>query len=451
MAKGPPDLAAPPKLSQPQMRAISGLLRRMQALKTTDPEDTPIHAYSFRSSAFGSERHYFLTLDRLTCIGHKSGNIAFSDVAKVRVYQTRFLGSSKSYWACMLYSHSGKKIHLTAAHHRGFRKIEDRSTTYLPFFKELEARIAAANTSVHFVGGRDLLNRIEGAAGWSSVQILRTLRTLNSDRSAKVTAGVMRTLGPRLRGHGLARTQLKAAFPEKNVQEIDTILKGMWSNIGRVVAEYAHFKELWDFDPIHPERSKHIVIEEHVIERCRQLARDRKPALLFSGHLANWEIPARAAAIFGRDIAIVYREPKIRSFAAELGKLRSGGVAELIPAGFQAPLKIRNAFKEGRLVGMLVDQFDAKGIEVTFFGRRCRVNNLLGRTARLFECPIYGSRVVRLSNNQYRFELTKPLTPPRDSSGKIDAAGTMQMVTSVVEDWVREHPEQWMWTHRRWR
>jgi KDO2-lipid IV(A) lauroyltransferase len=100
---------------------------------------------------------------------------------------------------------------------------------------------------------------------------------------------------------------------------------------------------------------------------------------------------------------------------------------------------------------MLVDQHDAKGVEVNFFGRTCRVNGMLGRVARLFECPIYGARVVRLPDGHYHFEMTDPLTPPRDHEGKIDAAGTMQLVTSIIEGWVRDHPEQWMWTHRRWR
>jgi KDO2-lipid IV(A) lauroyltransferase len=451
MAKRPPELSALPKLSQPQMRAISGLLRRMQDIRTVDSEKAPIHSYSFRPSALGSERHYLLTLDGLTWIGRNSGSIAYREIAEVKVYQTRFLGSSKSYWECDLYSHSGRKIHLSSAHRLSIRNIEDRTPSYFPFIKELHARIAAGNASVRFTGGRGWLSLAEGAAGWALLQILRASQILDYDRSANGTSRVMRGLGPRLRGHRIARAQLEAAFPEKNSQEIENVLNGMWDNIGRIIAEYAHFKELWDFDPAHPERSKRILIDDLVVERCQKLGADHGPALLFSGHLGNWEIPPLAAAAFGREIAIVFREPKIRSFALELGKIRGGGVAELIPAGFEAPLKIRNAFKRNCLVGMLVDQYDVKGIEVTFFGRRCRVSSLLGRIARLFECAIYGSRVVRLSSGQYRFELTGPLTPPLDHNGKIDVAGTMQMVTSIIENWVCEHPEQWMWTHRRWR
>jgi KDO2-lipid IV(A) lauroyltransferase len=79
------------------------------------------------------------------------------------------------------------------------------------------------------------------------------------------------------------------------------------------------------------------------------------------------------------------------------------------------------------------------------------VNPLLARFARLFECPVHGSRVIRLPDGRYRFEVTDALDLPRDRDGKVDVAASMQMVTAMVESWVREYPEQWLWIHRRWR
>jgi KDO2-lipid IV(A) lauroyltransferase len=88
---------------------------------------------------------------------------------------------------------------------------------------------------------------------------------------------------------------------------------------------------------------------------------------------------------------------------------------------------------------------------VTFFGRQTLANPLLARLARHFDCPIHGTRMVRLENHRFRAELTEEITPARDASGKIDIAGTMQIITFVVEQWVRQCPEQWLWLHRRWR
>ena len=331
------------------------------------------------------------------------------------------------------------------------RTIEDRTQAYIPLIKELEARITAANANAHFIIGRGLLSRVEGIAGWIAVQVLRLLRRFDCNRSANVLGRILRILGPRLRGHSLARTQLRASFPEKSQQDIEIILDGMWDNMGRVIAEYAHLGNLWDFDPARPGSEKRILVDRVVAERLLRLGKDSGPALMFGAHLANWELLALAATAHGRDIILVYRQPKIASVANEIVKLRGSGVAGLIAAGPDAPLKVRSALRGNRLVGMLVDQQDVHGVEVEFFGRNCRVNGMLGRMARLFECPIYGARVIRLPDNHYRFEMTDPLTPPRDQEGKIDAIGTMKMVTSIIEGWVRDNPEQWMWTHRRWR
>jgi KDO2-lipid IV(A) lauroyltransferase len=123
----------------------------------------------------------------------------------------------------------------------------------------------------------------------------------------------------------------------------------------------------------------------------------------------------------------------------------------LIPTGLDAPMKLADALGRGTHVGMLVDQYYGRGVDVTFFGRRTKANPLLARLARHFDCPIHGTRIVRLPNHRFRAELTEEIKPVRDAEGKIDVAKTTQVVMSIIEEWIREHPEQWLWLHRRWR
>ena len=66
-------------------------------------------------------------------------------------------------------------------------------------------------------------------------------------------------------------------------------------------------------------------------------------------------------------------------------------------------------------------------------------------------CPIHGVRVIRLPGHRFRAELSEEVQPARDAAGQIDVQGTMQAITSVVESWIREYPDQWLWLHRRWR
>jgi KDO2-lipid IV(A) lauroyltransferase len=228
-------------------------------------------------------------------------------------------------------------------------------------------------------------------------------------------------------------------------------LRGCWDNLGRVGAEFAHLDRLWNFDPDHPGARGHIEIAQQDIDRFIALLNDKKPALVFAAHLANWELPAVCAATYKLDSAVLYRRPNVTGIDRWLRETRTTSMGELISASLEAPVKIAAALERGAHVGMLVDQYYVRGVPVIFFGRRTTANPLLARLARHFDCPIHGTRMIRLSDHRFRAELTEAITPARDAEGKIDIAGTMQVITSVVEGWIREHPEQWLWLHRRWR
>jgi KDO2-lipid IV(A) lauroyltransferase len=261
---------------------------------------------------------------------------------------------------------------------------------------------------------------------------------------------ITRLVGPALREQKIGRANLTAAFPEKSPEEIDAILAGVWDNLGRVGAEFAHLDHIWEHDPALPEDSR-IEIPPRTHELFAQLRLDGKPALIFAAHLGNWELPALAAVAHGLDAAILYRRPNIASADRIIQEMRQVKMGTLIPAGRDAPLRLAEALQKGQHVAMLVDQYWTGGVEVTFFGRKTRANPTLARLLRQVECPVHGVRIIRLPGHRFRAELSDEVAPVRDATGKIDIQGTMQAVTSVVEGWIREYPDQWLWLHRRWR
>ena len=287
--------------------------------------------------------------------------------------------------------------------------------------------------------------------GVLAVRLLKGLRMIPPDPMADFCGWAARTIGPLFTENRIGRDNLATAFPEKSAAEIDTILHGVWDNLGRMGAEFAHLDQLWDFDPDHPDRHGRIELAKPDIDRFIQLLNDGKPALIFATHLANWELPAICAATYKLDSAVLYRRPNIAGIDRWLRETRTASMGELISTGLDAPVKIADALKRGAHVGMLVDQYYVRGVPVTFFGRRTMANPLLARLAQHFNCPIHGTRIIRLPGHRFRAELSEEITPMRDTSGKIDIAGTMQAITNVIEDWIREHPEQWLWLHRRWR
>jgi KDO2-lipid IV(A) lauroyltransferase len=289
----------------------------------------------------------------------------------------------------------------------------------------------------------------DAIVGALAVGTIKLLRLTNPDRMADFAGWVMRKVGPRLRENAIARAQLTAAFPEKSAAEIETILSGTWDNLGRMGAEFAHLDRLWDYQS--PEQPGRFEFSPETLERYRCITESGKPALVFAAHLGNWELPAISAHANGIKSAVLYRGPNIEAVDRWITDTRSALMGTLIPTGLDAPIKLAEALKNGTHVGMLVDQYYVRGVPVTFFGRPTRANPLLARLARHFDCPIHGVRLVRLPGHRFRGEITEAVEPARDAEGKIDIAGTMQRVMNVIEGWIRETPEQWLWQHRRWR
>ncbi|MFL5166419.1 MAG: lipid A biosynthesis lauroyl acyltransferase [Microvirga sp.] len=273
-------------------------------------------------------------------------------------------------------------------------------------------------------------------------------RALGPDRSSAVGGAIARRLGPLLPQHRIGLANLRAAFPGKSEAEIRAILAGAWENIGRLGAEYPHLGQLFDYDHYSGEIGR---IEVDGIEHFIALAEDGKPALIFSAHLANWELPPICAARYGLDATVVFRPPNEPAAAHVLHEIRSQTMGGLEAARQGAAFAMRGVLERGGHLGMLIDQHFTRGVTVDFLGRPAFTNPIMGKFARAFDCPVHGVRVIRLPAGRFRLQLTPALDLPRDAEGLVDVQGAMQAMTRVVEDWVREHPEQWLWMHRRWR
>ena len=298
---------------------------------------------------------------------------------------------------------------------------------------------------------REVGKRLGGAAvGALTIAMLRTTRYFDPVKTANLFARVTRWIGPLLPEQRIGRANLTAAFPEKSPEEIETILAGVWDNLGRLGAEFAHIDHIWDYDPACPEKSR-IEIAPRTHELFARLKDDGKPALIFASHLGSWEFPALAGPAHGVDSAVLYRRPNSAGADRIINEMRRVNMGELIPAGRDAPFRLAEALREGKHVGMLVDQYLTGGVEVTFFGRKTRANPMLARLRRHVDCPIHGARVIRLPGNRFLAEISEEVQPVRDAAGEIDVQGTTQAITSVVEGWIREYPDQWLWLHRRWR
>lgn len=269
-------------------------------------------------------------------------------------------------------------------------------------------------------------------------------RSIGPDRASDLGGGLTRAVGPFLRAHRIAEANLAAAFREKSSAERERILRGSWDNFGRTCGEFANLHRLWDGVPagVVPDR---IIIDPADLERARAMAQDQNGSLLFSAHLANWELAAVAAVKLGIDLAILFRPPEVPAVASLVSKIRSPSMGRLIASSNFAPVQMFSELQRGTCIAALQDQPEHRGVDVTFFNRPIKAMRLIAHLARLTERPIHGARVIRLPDRCFRIELTPPIKVAREPGGKIDVQGTTQVITSIIEGWIREYPDQWLW------
>ncbi|MBS7541522.1 lipid A biosynthesis lauroyl acyltransferase [Ancylobacter oerskovii] len=292
---------------------------------------------------------------------------------------------------------------------------------------------------------KKLRNAVISGTVWG---VVRLLRLVSAERAAEAGAFWAKLIGPRTSVHQRALRNLRRAYPEKTEAEREAIARGMWDNMGRVGGEFVHLDHIWQYNMWEPAKSR---IEVSGATQFIAMRYDGKPALIFTAHLANWELPAIAAAAQGLDSAVLFRPPDNDFLAELLLDQRAKVMGNLVAASHVAVFELAAVLDQGKHLGILVDQDRRGGPVVNFFGHPCTANPTIARLARLYECPVHGVRVIRLPGGRFRITCTPPLDLPRDANGKIDVDASMQAITSVVEGWVREHPEQWTWFYRRWR
>jgi KDO2-lipid IV(A) lauroyltransferase len=298
---------------------------------------------------------------------------------------------------------------------------------------------------------RDLRLRLEYAA----VRAVTALARLLPLRLAvSWSAALGRILAPRLnpRRHRMALDNLRIAFPEKSGSERLAICLAHWENLGRVVAETVQI------DRLLREPSRIDIPDQHLLARYRDKL---GPAIGVSLHMGNWELAIWPLVVAGANPAALYRaidNPYVDEYlrskrealypAGLIGRRRAD--ADLLD-DLRTAHRLMHHVRGGGRVGIVCDQYYRRGIPVPFFGRTTLAQPIAAIMARRLGARVWMARCRRIgTDSRFRIEI-KELRVPRTSNSSDDVRWVLAAMHRQFEDWIRESPEQWMWSHRIWR
>jgi KDO2-lipid IV(A) lauroyltransferase len=281
----------------------------------------------------------------------------------------------------------------------------------------------------------------QALAAWAVYGVFALLPV---DAASAVGGFLGRVIGPLLPVTARARRNLARALPELDTAARAAVIRAMWDNLGRVVGEYPHLER------IARDAGKGGRVEITGTEHIAGLREPGRPCIFFSGHLANWEIFALAARATGLPYAQVYRAPNNPFVDSMLRRVRRLEERDIVPKGVSGARKAVAVLREGRRLGMLVDQKLNDGIRVPFFGIAAMTAPAVAQLALRFGCPVIPVRMERLGGCRFRASFHPPLILSASDDRGADIAAAMRAINAQLEDWIRERPGQWLWLHRRW-
>ena len=286
--------------------------------------------------------------------------------------------------------------------------------------------------------------RLEYALAWVIIKILGGLPRSLSRAAAIALSWTIYLIHVRLRHVGMRN--LKLAFPEKTRRERARILRGVFTSLGRQLAEVCLF-------PTYTlENVGKVVVYDGFENFERALARG-KGVLFLTAHLGGWELSAFTHSLYGHPLHIVMRPLDNVYLDSLMRRYRTmHGNSTVDKDDFVRGLL--SAMKAGETVGILMDtnMTPPQGVFTDFFGiPACTASGLARIALRTDAAVVPGFTVWDPGLRKYRLRFDPALKLIRTGNDDSDIVANTALFTKVIEEYVRKYPDQWLWVHRRWK
>ena len=282
-----------------------------------------------------------------------------------------------------------------------------------------------------------LMWRIEALA-YDSVSLLTALLPFGA--LSRFGGWVLSLIGPMSSKHHIARTNIKIAFPDLSDDEAKQLLKDQWVSCGRTLAEFPALHRLKAFDP-----NSRISVDG--LEKLKA----QNPAVIVTGHFANWEIMALVMTQAGLPVQITYRKINNPHIDARVRKKREAYGTKLLvqKSGIKGARQLIEAMDNGESVALLNDQKFNEGLSLPLFSKDAMTATGAVRLALKTKRPLIP---ISLRRDGAKFHMTVHDAIKLNDGGVRSEnikAGVIQ-VNKFIEKTITAQPQDWFWVHRRW-
>ena len=244
----------------------------------------------------------------------------------------------------------------------------------------------------------------------------------------------------------IALRGLTLAFPEKDLKERNAIARSAFRNLARVAAEFFSLPRLNEKN-----FTRYITFEG--LENFQKAYEKEKGILILTAHFGNWEWMAALFPLQSHHpVHVVVRPLDSRFLDSMVEQLRMRTGNQAIPKQ-KAMGQILRLLKAGEIVGILLDQNMAwqEGVFVDFFGEKACTNTGMALLALKTGTPVLPAFNIRQKDGRYRVVIEPEIPLVRTGDKERDVTENTQRFTQIIERYVRNYPDQWLWLHQRWK
>jgi len=257
--------------------------------------------------------------------------------------------------------------------------------------------------------------------------------------SRKFFSFIFKKIGPIIRSNNIIDKNLLKFSNELSNQEKKEIKSNMWSNYGMTFIEYIFLNNF-------QKGQSHIDIEGENI--LRKISLDNKPVIFISGHFANFELMSMEITKKKINLATIYRPLNNFFLNPFMEHVRKKYVCKnQIKKGRRGVKESVEYIKNNHSIALMVDQRVTEGEKIKFFDKEALTTTLPGQLALKYKLDIVPIFIERTNNNLFRMKVYEPIKP---SSFK-DTSQVSEKLNKIIENMIIKNPNQWIWTHDRWK